>query len=401
MYSKKAVLKHAISQTAMIFVVVIIIIIIAGGAYAAFILTSHTTSSATPTTTSSSSTTTTSSIASNDTSFTVGDFGITHPDAGAWTFMYNQTSTGAANPVVLDRYTPHVTLDTFAKGSGAVLNAFAAGTIQVGMLSSDALVGSLATNSTLSGLGIKIVATFRETPIGDYVVVSNTSSITSTGQLSGTSVANSAPGSLDTVLDILLAGKLGFINSSKPYTSTYPFTHDYVGSFSAQVAAVEHGTTQWTTGGFFDAYPLIYTDHYLSVLTTINETWPGFVIAATGNFIQHDSAALKAFLQGVQAAAAIYDANTNNVALNFAEAATPTGFGFSSAEASLFISTYHFSTNGTIYATALQDEINSLYSAGAISGNSSVITASSLYATGFAAVNTSVNNTSSCTGTHC
>lgn len=389
MFSKSK-LKHAISQTALIAIVIIVVIIIAGGAYAAYVLTSSTTAYNT-----SSSYSTNTSIVSNSTTFSVGDFGITHPDAGAWSFMYNQTSGGTANPVVLDRYTPNVKLDTFSGGSGQVLNAFAAGKIQVGMLAGDAFVQNVANNATLSSLGLKIVATFRETPIGDYVVVSNKSTITSPSQLLNTKVANSNPGSLDTVLDILLASKLGFINSSTPYTSTYPFTHSYVKSFNAQVANVEDGNVQWTTGGFFDAYNLIYSSSpSLTKLTSINETWPGFVIAATGSFIQHDGAALKAFLQGVQAVSAIYDANTNNVALNFAEAAKPTGFGFAASEASVFIATYHFSTDGTIYPLAIQAEINGLYAAGAIKGNTTTILASSLYSTAFAPVNNQLSDTS-------
>ncbi|MHB1908505.1 MAG: type 2 periplasmic-binding domain-containing protein [Nitrososphaerales archaeon] len=388
MFSKKSKIRHAISQTALIIVVVIVVIIIAGGAYAAYVMT-------TSNTTVNNGTSSISAILSNSTSFTVGDFGITHPDSGAWAFMYNQSSSGAANPVVLDRYTPNVKLDTFAGGSGAVLNAFAAGTIQVGMLSADAVIQNVANNATFSNLGLKIVATYRETPVGDYVVVSNKSTITSPSQLVNTRVANSSPGSLDTVLDILLANNLGFVNSTTPYTSTYPFTHVYVHSFSAQVSNVESGNVQWTTGGFFDAYNLIYSSSpSLTKLTSINETWPGFVIVATNSFITHDAAALKSFLQGVQAVSAIYDVNTNNAALNFAEAAKPTGFGFSASEATVFIATYHFSTNGTIYPLAIQAEINGLYSAGAIKGNTSVLSASSFYVTGFAPTNTQVSDTS-------
>src|SRR5579875_1231984 len=75
----------------------------------------------------------------NTAALTIGDFGVSHPDAGAWAWMYNNTS-------VFKQYdsNPNVNFEDFPGGSGAVLSAMESGKVQLGMIAGDAAVSAIA-----------------------------------------------------------------------------------------------------------------------------------------------------------------------------------------------------------------------------------------------------------------
>jgi hypothetical protein len=423
--SKRSKLKNAISQAATIVIVVIIIIIVAGGGYAAFVLSQHPTSGSTSTTL-TTSTTGTSSITPNMTSFTVADFGITHPDAGAYGLVVNATSSGSPNPVVLKKYVPNVQLVDLSAGSGAVLSALYANTAQVGMLSGDAVVEAIANNPTNSTIQqLRIVATYRETPVGDYITVPTDSScagskLTYTGSaLNGTTVANSKKGSLDDVLDGLIAFQLGLVGGTtgKSYVSNtapngYPFQHNYDGSFQGQLSDIADcsatGAAEWTTGGFFDAYQIIHSSApTVKSIGAYNETWPGFVMVARMDWLPSHVAALKSFLQGVYAVDATYNQQIKTQG-SYDYSWAESYYGFTSSTMAAYGSTYHFTTNGTIYQTTMTAEINALWEATGIKQtNTTVLSAANFIAPSSietslgVQINTSVNDTSHCTDVSC
>ncbi len=336
-------------------VAVVVLVVIAGVGWGLY-LTKKTTSSSAPTST-------------NTASLCIGDFGVSHPDAGAWAWMINNSSQKA----MFQSYDPNknVSFADFPGGSGAVTTAMETGKVQLGMLSADTAISDVA-----AGLPISIVATYRLSPIGDYVLVNPSSSITSFATLgatinsTGVTWAHSKPGSLDVVLCHILAGKYGW--------STSKITPAYVGSFQSQDSAVLTGSANITTGAYFDAY-LQVQNNTLRSIGDLNESWPGFVLVALNNYISSQPATLSAALK------AIFDMNSQFQSNTAAETHfIQTYYGFSTSETAFYVSIMHWATNGTIYTQSVNAEISALESyAGMTSGEKSVLGNVTAYSTAF------------------
>ncbi|AKA49199.1 hypothetical protein IX51_08895 [uncultured archaeon] len=282
------------------------------------------------------------------TSFSVADFGIDHPDAGAYGWMAGTSHTNTSN--TLQKYDPNIKVVDLKGGSGAVASAIAAGTVQMGMLSADG-----ALHAINSSVPIKIVGVYRTSPIGDFVYVSPSSTYNKLSDLSGKNVtfANSKPGSLDVLLNGIIAADYK-VN----------ITHDYVGSHEAQQAAVLNGKATASTGAYFDVYKLVKSG-YLKSIGNITENWPAFVVVANTSFIHNHPNAVKAALMGMEYGNYLFDQNAGNFAYNFLKSY----YNFSASETQFFMSTMHYSTNGTIYLKSLNEELTTLQADNIISPN--------------------------------
>ncbi len=300
------------------------------------------------------------------TSFTIADFGIDHPDAGAYGWMMNNSQNTS---MTLQKYDPNIKLSDLPTGSGGVADALASGTAMMGMLSADGALGAMD-----KGLPITIVAVYRTSPIGDYVYVAPNSTYHHISDLNNTTFANSHAGSLDVLLNDILEAQ---------YNIT--IHHDYVGSHEAQQSAVLNGKAAASTGAYFDVYKLVQAGTLRSV-GNITENWPAFVIAANNTFIQDHPNAIKAALLGMQYGNYLFDQNAGNFAYNFLKSY----YNFSASETTFYMQTMHFSTNGTIYLQSLNNELKSLQADNVISATN--LTLSHIYTNKFVTVaNTTYN----------
>lgn len=333
------------NKTTQIIVAAIVVVVIVAGSLT-FYFTTYGKSSGNGTTSS--------------TSFTIGDFGISHPDAGAYAWMMNSSANEKAT---LMKYDQNIKLQDFPGGSGAVSSALTTGKIQVGMLSADGALNAIA-----KGVPIKIVSVYRNTPYGAYIYVSPNSTITSPSQLNNATFANSKPGSLDVLMDELIKAKynLSVIHN------------DYLGSHEAQQAAVIDQTVNASTGSYFDVYKLIQSGNLKSI-GTITEQWPGFVVVALNSFISAHPNAVKAAIQGMDYGNTLFNQNKSGASYTFMK----TFFNFTASETGFFMHSMYFSQNGTIYKSALSNELTTLQGYSILPSN---LTLSQLYTSQFVSV---------------
>ncbi|WP_338603020.1 ABC transporter substrate-binding protein [Sulfolobus tengchongensis] len=347
-----AKVRKAISRTLAI-VIAVIIIIVAIGAGLGYYYSSRTT----PVTT---TTTSTSTLPISTTPITIGAVSASHPDMAAWAFMENNISS------IIKQYDPNINFEDFPAGSSAVIHAVESGTVQIGIAGTDAIVVAIS-----QGAPLVILATFRVTPAIRYVVVKSTSNITSLAQLNGTTSANSAPGSLDTIA-------LEYLE----LTHHLHFKISYVGSFSAQIAAVVSGAATFTNIGSFDA-PKLIENGTLRVIYNFTYAWPMFSIFTTKSFLQQNPTAVKAAVMAILKGDQIYEENLNNETVKFLINYYKNIMEPSYAYNVLFKQVV-FSTNGAINATAIQVLINTYRELGIITNTT--ITANDTYTDEFVPV---------------
>ncbi len=295
------------------------------------------------------------------TSFSIADFGVAHPDAGAYAWMY---SSSANQTMTLKKYDPNIQLQDFKGGSGAVANALTTKKVQMGMLSADGAVHAIS-----QGVPIKIVSVYRNTPYGAFVYVAPNSNITNVTQLNNVTFANSKPGSLDVLIDGFLVSEYNLKNVS----------HSYVGGHKAQESAVLTGAANVSTGSYFDVYKLIQSGDLKSI-GTIQERWPGFVIVALNSFISAHPNAVKAAIKGMDYGNTLFNQNKSGASYNF----MMHYYNFSKPETGFFMHSMYFSQNGTIYTKALQAELSAMKNVGEVGNNT---TLSMLYTNQFVSVN--------------
>ncbi|MDG6933619.1 MAG: ABC transporter substrate-binding protein [Nitrososphaerota archaeon] len=339
-------MKHRSVSMAVVAVVIVVVIIVAAvGIYYA---------------TRPSSPSSSGAALPDTTSFSFGVVSDDHPDLFGFAYMRMNNYTSS--------YVPNMKIEQFPGGSGDVLKALVSGSIQMGIAATDSAIPAL-----VSGAPITIVAAYRSPNDRAYYVAAN-SSYTALSQLYGKTFADSKPGSLDEVTNHLLASDMGWTFASAIHET-------FVGSFQAQVASVLTGTAATSNGNPFDVYPLV-AQGKLRVIGYINETWPGFVVLASTTFLKSSPNAVKATLEMLWKADAAFNANTNSATVNF----LINRENFTQAEANLFMSLISYSTNGEIVTSQLQNAINVLYTANAITGNKTTITPGSLYTPGYAPV---------------
>ncbi|QXJ28967.1 hypothetical protein J5U23_01836 [Saccharolobus shibatae B12] len=342
-------MRRGISRTLAI-VIALVIIIVAIGAGLGYYYSSRTPTSVT-------TTPSTSTLPISTTPITIGAVSASHPDMAAWAFMESNISS------TLKEYDPNINFEDFPAGSSAVIHAVESGSVQIGIAGTDAIVVAIS-----QGAPLVIVATFRETPAIRYVVVKSTSNIMNLNQLNGTISANSAPGSLDTIAAEYLE-----------LSHHLHFKLSYVGSFSAQIAAVVSGAATFTNIGSFDA-PKLIENGTLRVIYNFTYPWPMFSIFTTRSFLEQHPDVVKAAVMAILMGDQIYEENTNNITVNFLINYYKNIMEPSYAYNVLF-KEVKFSTNGAINATAIQVLINTYRELGIITNTT--ITANDTYTNEF------------------
>ncbi|QGA69037.1 ABC transporter substrate-binding protein [Sulfolobus sp. E11-6] len=344
--------RKGISRTVAI-VIALVIIIVAIGAGVGYYYSSKTPTSVT-------TITQTSTLPISTTPITIGAVSASHPDMAAWAFMEKNISS------IIKEYDPNINFEDFPAGSSAVIHAVESGSVQIGIAGTDVIVVAIS-----KGAPLVIVATFRVTPAIRDVVVKSTSNITNLNQLNGTISANSAPGSLDTIAAEYFA-----------ITHHLQFKYSYVGSFSAQIAAVVSGAATFTNIASFDA-PRLTENGTLRVIYNFTYPWPMFSIFTTRSFLEQHPDAVKAAVMALLKGNQIYEQNQNNITVNFLINYYKNIMKPSYTYNVLF-KEVKFSTTGAINATAIQVLINTYRELGIITNTT--ITANDIYTNEFVPV---------------
>ncbi|WP_338603036.1 ABC transporter substrate-binding protein [Sulfolobus tengchongensis] len=277
---------------------------------------------------------------------------------------------------LFQKYLPQATIVGFPSGGGSVIHALATGKAQIGFVNTFSILTAIA-----EGVPIKIVAVWDDSPYTAAVLVRNDSSFYNISQLEGKTFANSAPGSFDTVTLELMAGKLGWGNN---------YTHVYVGSPKAQIAALLSGKVDATIVNVWDVQHFIQSGQ-LREIYVVSQDWPAEYIVATDSFItQHPNIIVKV-IEATYKIMQDYYSNASS-AIQFMVKFE----NFTQSEALEYLHTVVYATNSSlalINATALKLAESALIDAGVLPSNFTNVPLSSIYTNQFVQMTSNISPT--------
>jgi len=264
------------------------------------------------------------------------------------------------------KYLPEADVETFPQGGGAVIDAITSGRAQIGFLNIFSILTAIA-----KGVPIKIVAVWDVSPYTAGVIVKNNSRYYNITQLKGKTFANSSPGSFDAVTLELMAGHLGWGNN---------YTKIYVGSPSAQIAAVLSGKADATLINIWTAYSVIQTQQ-VRLIYIVKQEWPAEYIVATNSFITQQPNLIVNVIKATYKIMQDYYSNTSSV-IQFMKKY----YNYTESTAIEYLHTVIYATNPSLAAineTAIKLAINALINAGVLPSNFTSISISSIYTNKF------------------
>jgi ABC-type nitrate/sulfonate/bicarbonate transport system substrate-binding protein len=352
-------------------VVVVVLVVAAAGGYFAGTstksssqatvtntITSTVTGSIATTSTTSGTVTSTPYVSSN-TSFTIGVAHFSTPPTAPLAYINQNNNT------ILNQYLPNAKLEQFASGSTGILTAMESGSVQVGVTITDSALTAISKN-----VPITIVASWEASPVVQAMFANSNSSYTNLASLKGATFAVTGSTSLSGIVTKILAGQEG-------WTST-EYSMSPVGSPTAILAAVSQSKT---TVGVLDPFVSALSSPNYKIVGLVNETWPEFSVVALNTFVAAHPNAIKAAIAMFSGVNTLFNTNPGGVAQKFM-ASYPL-YNMTTAQYDYFMSTSHWSSDGTIHSLEYQSALTTLQNYGVITSN---LTASQVYTNKFVSV---------------
>ncbi|MCH4815798.1 MAG: ABC transporter substrate-binding protein [Saccharolobus sp.] len=301
-------------------------------------------------------------------------------------FKYNIAITVAgSDPIPLywayqnglfQKYLPEANVEAFPSGGGAVIQAISTGKAQIGFVNAFSILTAIA-----SGVPIKIVAVWDDSPYTAGVIVKSNSPFYNISQLKGKIFAESRPGSFDAVTLELMVGRLGWGNN---------YTAIPVGSPGAQIASVLSGKADAALVNVWDVQHLVQSGQVREIYV-VSQEWPAEYIVATDSFISQHSDVIAKVIQATYKIMQDYYSNANSSVQFMIKY-----YNFTETEAEEYLHEVIYATNlslALVNATALKLAISALINAKVLPSNFTNIPLSSIYTNQFVQQTSSNVNT--------
>ncbi|QGA69034.1 ABC transporter substrate-binding protein [Sulfolobus sp. E11-6] len=267
---------------------------------------------------------------------------------------------------LFQKYLPEANVEAFPSGGGAVIQAISSGKAQIGFVNIFSILTAIA-----SGVPIKIVAVWDDSPYTAGVIVKSNSPFYNISQLEGKIFAESRPGSFDAVTLQLMVGRLGWGNN---------YTAVPVGSPGAQIAAVLSGKADASLVNIWDVERLIQTGQ-LRQIYVVSQEWPAEYIVASDSFISQHPDIITKVIQATYKIMQDYYSNANS-SIQF----MMKYYNFTEVIAEEYLHTVVYATTPSlalVNTTALKLAISALINAKVLPSNFTSIPLSSIYTNQF------------------
>ena len=226
------------------------------------------------------------------------------------------------------KYLPEADVEASPQGSGPVIDAMTSGRAQIGFADILSILTAIA-----KGVPIKMVAVWDVSPFIAGVVVKNNSPYYNITQLKGKTFAMINAAALGAITLDFMAARLGWGNN---------YTEIYVGSTSAEIAAVLTGKADATLLPIWIAYSVIKTKQ-LRLIYIVNQEWSAEYIVATNSFITQQPNLIVKVIKATYKIMQDYYSNTSSV-IQFMKKY----YNYTESEAIEYLPTVIYATNPSL-----------------------------------------------------